>query len=82
MCACNSELFIAGAIDSILAQTYGDFEFIIVENGSTDKTWDIITSYADTRIKAFKSDLKQLPLQFEFRFAANQRRIRGKNGCR
>jgi O86/O127-antigen biosynthesis beta-1,3-galactosyltransferase len=60
MCAHNSEPFISAAIESILAQTFADFEFIIVENGSTDKTWDIIKSYNDPRIRTYKTDLKQL----------------------
>ena len=60
MCAHNSELFIRESIESILNQTYSDFEFIIVENGSTDRTWDIIKSYNDSRIKAYRTSLKQL----------------------
>jgi len=59
MCAKNSELFIQEAIESILNQTYSDFEFIIVENCSTDKTWQIIRSYSDSRIKAFRTELAQ-----------------------
>ena len=60
MCANNAELFIREAIESILNQTYSNFEFIIVENGSNDKTWNIIKSYDDFRIKAFRTDLTQL----------------------
>jgi glycosyltransferase involved in cell wall biosynthesis len=66
MCAHNSEPFIAAAIESILAQTFADFEFIIVENGSTDKTWDMIRSYNDPRIKAYRTDLKQLIFNLNF----------------
>lgn len=60
MCASNAESYIAESIESILNQTYGNFEFIIVENGSTDQTWDIIKSYKDVRIKPFRTKLKQL----------------------
>ena len=60
MCACNAEQYIKEAIDSILNQTFTDFEFIIVENGSTDKTLGIIESYSDPRIRAFRTDIKQL----------------------
>ncbi len=35
------------AIDSVLAQTLEDFEFILVDDGSTDETWDIIQNYRD-----------------------------------
>lgn len=50
MPAYNSEKYIAEAIDSILNQTYADFEFIIINDGSQDKTKDIILSYSDHRI--------------------------------
>lgn len=41
----NSEKYIEKAISSILCQTYSDFELIIVNDGSTDKTVDIIKKY-------------------------------------
>lgn len=46
----NHEKFIAEAIDSILSQTYSDFELIIVDDGSSDKTMKIIQEYDDSRI--------------------------------
>jgi len=46
----NTERFVAQAIESILAQTFTDFEFIIVDDGSTDKTFEVISSFADERI--------------------------------
>jgi glycosyltransferase involved in cell wall biosynthesis len=66
LCAHNSEKYIKKAIDSILAQTYKGFEFIIVENASTDKTWEIIQSYNDARIKAFRTPIKQLSFNLNF----------------
>jgi glycosyltransferase involved in cell wall biosynthesis len=42
MPAYNAEKYIAEAIESILKQTFTDFEFIIVDDGSTDGTWEII----------------------------------------
>jgi len=50
MPAYNAETYIADAIESILHQTYRDFEFIIVNDGSTDKTADVVRSYKDKRI--------------------------------
>ncbi len=50
MPAYNAERYIAEAIDSILAQTFTDFEFIIINDGSTDRTKEIILSYNDPRI--------------------------------
>lgn len=53
----NSEKFLPTSIESILGQTFRDFEFIIFDDGSTDSSWDVITSYAkrDERIKARKN---------------------------
>lgn len=47
----NGEKFLKEAIDSILKQTFIDFEFIIVNDGSTDNTRNIIQNYNDHRIK-------------------------------
>ena len=48
--AYNHEKFIGAAIESVLNQTLDDFELIIVDDGSTDKTAEIIKGYADKRI--------------------------------
>ena len=48
----NGMEYLIPAIDSILAQTYRDFELIIVNDGSTDGTQSIIESYLDPRIVA------------------------------
>jgi len=66
MCCHNSQSYIRESIESILDQTYSDFEFIIVENGSTDRTWEIINSYDDPRIKTFKTDLVQLVFNLNY----------------
>ena len=50
MPAYNAEKYIGEAIESILNQTYKDFEFIIINDGSIDRTEDIILSYDDPRI--------------------------------
>jgi len=46
----NGEKYLREAVDSILAQTFTDFEFIIVDDGSTDATAQILDSYTDPRI--------------------------------
>lgn len=51
MSVCNSEPFIRDAIKSILGQTFQDFEFIIINDGSTDGSLQIIQSYGDSRIR-------------------------------
>ncbi len=54
----NRQDFIAAAIESVLASTYKDFELIISDDGSVDKTVEIIKAYAqsDRRIKIFISE--------------------------
>lgn len=47
----NKEKYIARAIDSVLNQTYRDFELIIVNDGSTDGSVEIVKSYNDPRIR-------------------------------
>lgn len=58
MPAYNAASFIAEAIESILNQTFKDFEFLIVDDGSTDGTLDIIKRYAeqDSRIRVFENN--------------------------
>jgi glycosyltransferase involved in cell wall biosynthesis len=51
----NGERFIGRAIDSILNQTMKDFEFIIVDNASTDRTKEIVSAYSDSRIIFIKN---------------------------
>jgi len=46
----NGERFLQQSVDSILAQSFGDYEFIIVDDGSTDGTAAILESYTDPRI--------------------------------
>ena len=52
MAVYNGERFLAEAVESILNQTFTDFEFIIINDGSTDSTPQILSGYAarDDRI--------------------------------
>lgn len=53
----NTEAYVAEAIESILQQTWGDFEFIIVDDGSTDNSLKILQDYQqrDQRIKIIRN---------------------------
>jgi glycosyltransferase involved in cell wall biosynthesis len=51
MCNYNYGRFIAEAIESVLKQTYANFELIIVDDGSTDNSKEIISLYRDPRIR-------------------------------
>lgn len=56
----NGEKFIRECLDSILAQTYPHFEIIVVNDGSTDRSVEIVKSYKDKRIKVYSQENKGL----------------------
>lgn len=49
----NCASYIAETIDSVLSQTYGNWEMIIVDDCSTDNTKDVVSKYSDHRIKYY-----------------------------
>ncbi len=53
----NAAAYLPGAIDSILAQTFGDFEFLAIDDGSTDASPQILAAYAerDPRIRLVRN---------------------------
>lgn len=52
----NGDRYLNEAIDSILAQTFTDYEFLIIDDGSTDRTLDILRSYIDPRIRIIRNE--------------------------
>ncbi len=54
----NGERFLKEAVESILNQTYSDFEFIIINDASTDKTFNILSDFAnkDSRIRVVHNE--------------------------
>ncbi len=46
----NGEAYLEECVESILNQTHRDLEFIILNNGSTDQTPDILNQYRDSRL--------------------------------
>jgi glycosyltransferase involved in cell wall biosynthesis len=59
--AYNAEKYIAGAISSVLQQTYSHFELIIVDDDSQDHTTKIVRTFNDKRIKLIKHASNQGP---------------------
>lgn len=57
----NGARFLREAIESVLGQTFTDFEFIIIDDGSIDDTWRILTAYAaqDPRIVLIRNEKNQ-----------------------
>ncbi len=54
----NTQEFLAECLDSILAQTYSNWELLIVDDHSVDESYDVVLAYAeiDKRIKLYKND--------------------------
>ena len=51
----NGETFIKEALDSVIGQSYRDFELLVVDDGSTDRTLDIVQSLSDPRIQLHRN---------------------------
>jgi len=54
--AYNREKYIGPCLESILNQSFSDFEIIVVNDGSTDKTVEVVESYKDSRIKLYHNE--------------------------
>lgn len=54
----DAERYVSESIRSILNQTFGDFEFLILDDASTDETWRVLKSFAkqDRRIRLFRNE--------------------------
>ncbi|MEI9943378.1 MAG: glycosyltransferase [Chitinophagaceae bacterium] len=58
MPAFNAAKYIADAIQSVLAQTFTDFELLIIDDGSTDNTISVIRKFTDSRIRLVRCEHK------------------------
>jgi glycosyltransferase involved in cell wall biosynthesis len=58
LAVCNGERFLAATLDSLLAQTFEDFELIVCDNASTDRTPEIARAYAarDRRVRYVRNE--------------------------
>jgi glycosyltransferase involved in cell wall biosynthesis len=63
MPAYNGAAWIGETIESVLAQSFPDFELVIVDDCSTDSTWDVIQRQADPRIRCFRAERNGGPVQ-------------------
>ncbi|RYZ26855.1 MAG: glycosyltransferase family 2 protein, partial [Chitinophagaceae bacterium] len=52
----NSSKWVKNAIESVLASDYASFEYIIADDCSSDETWEIISTYSDSRIRKFRHE--------------------------
>lgn len=58
----NHGKFLSEAIESVLNQTFQNFELIIWDDASADDSWHIISEYRDIRIKAFRNEVNRGPV--------------------
>ncbi|MCI0439959.1 MAG: glycosyltransferase [Chloroflexi bacterium] len=56
----NVEKYVAEAVDSVLSQTFPDFELLVVEDGSLDATPEILRRYSDERIRIVRTENRGL----------------------
>ncbi|MDH5673273.1 MAG: glycosyltransferase family 2 protein [Myxococcales bacterium] len=61
MPAHNAERYLCEALDSVLVQTYARLEIIVVDDGSSDSTWQILERYAaaDPRVRPFSNEVNR-----------------------
>jgi len=57
----NAASHLRDCMESVIAQTFSDFEFIIVDDGSTDQSSMIVESYNDSRVRLLKQENRGLP---------------------
>src|SRR5437868_6203051 len=50
----NGEKYVADAVQSVLDQTFTDFELVVIDDGSTDRTADVLASFSDARMRIIR----------------------------
>jgi glycosyltransferase involved in cell wall biosynthesis len=59
MPAYNHAPYVRAAVESVLGQTYGNLELIVIDDASTDGTWPVLQSFADARLRLLRHDANQ-----------------------
>ena len=61
----NREAFLADCIQSALSQTFTDFEVIVVDNASTDRSWEVALAFTsvDSRVRVFRNEVNIGPVR-------------------
>ena len=57
----NRAVLLARAVKSVLAQTYANVELILIDEGSTDETPEIVKRFTDPRVKPFRNEVSRAP---------------------
>ncbi|MBF0292299.1 MAG: glycosyltransferase family 2 protein [Nitrospinae bacterium] len=73
MTSYNAGQFIRAAVDSVIAQTFTDWELIAVDDGSTDDSLSVLKGYSDSRVRVFQME-KNVGRIRALRFAFGQAR--------
>ena len=56
MATYNVEKYVVEAVESVLAQTFKDFEFIVVDDGSQDRTLEFLGHFSDVRMRVISTE--------------------------
>ena len=59
MPAYNHERYVAAAVESVLSQTYPEWELIVIDDASQDGTWEVLQSFEDERLRLYRHDSNQ-----------------------
>ena len=57
----NKAPYVGKTVESVLGQTFGDYELIIIDNGSNDGSHEIVAAFTDHRIKIVRLEENSMP---------------------
>jgi len=62
----NRSSFMSGAVNSVLLQTFKDWELLVIDNDDTDETQEVMKQFSDPRIKVFRTGNLSMPDNWEY----------------